>query len=146
MLDCIVKCTPNSNSGTVRRRLTTGIRSEKCVVRRHRRCANVIYVVYVHKPRYYSLLHSEPLGSHPTQGKALDGNGEPALRFAMPLTLRRLNRIYVTFTSYLTEMHGKTCFALQVNRLSFLPTGCNKTDNVNSAGAQSLRPWHSIWK
>ena len=29
------------------RRLTTGIRSEKCVVRRFRRCANV----YFHKPR-----------------------------------------------------------------------------------------------
>jgi hypothetical protein len=29
------------------RRLTTGIRSEKCVVRRFRRCANV----YLHKPR-----------------------------------------------------------------------------------------------
>jgi len=28
------------------RRLTTGIRSEKCVVRRFRRCANV----YLHKP------------------------------------------------------------------------------------------------
>jgi hypothetical protein len=28
-------------------RLTTGIRSEKCVVRRFRRCANV----YLHKPR-----------------------------------------------------------------------------------------------
>jgi len=31
------------------RRLTTGIRSEKCVVRRFCRCANVI--VYLHKPR-----------------------------------------------------------------------------------------------
>jgi len=31
------------------RRLTTGIRSEKCVVRRFRRYANVI--VYLHKPR-----------------------------------------------------------------------------------------------
>jgi len=29
------------------RRLTTGIRSEKCAVRRFRRCANV----YLHKPR-----------------------------------------------------------------------------------------------
>jgi hypothetical protein len=29
------------------RRLTTGIRSEKCVVRQFRRCANV----YLHKPR-----------------------------------------------------------------------------------------------
>jgi len=33
---------------TVMRRLTTGIRSEKCVVRRFRRCAN--------EPTYYSLL------------------------------------------------------------------------------------------
>jgi len=37
---------------TVMRRLTTGIRSEKCVVRRFRRCANV--TVYLHKPRYYT--------------------------------------------------------------------------------------------
>jgi len=29
------------------RHLTTGIRSEKCVVRRFRRCANL----YLHKPR-----------------------------------------------------------------------------------------------
>ena len=34
--------------------LTTGMRSEKCVVRRFRRCANV----YLHKPREYSMLHS----------------------------------------------------------------------------------------
>ena len=39
------------------RRLTTGIRSEKCVVRRFRCCANV----YLHKPRYYSLLHTYAL-------------------------------------------------------------------------------------
>ena len=36
------------------RRLTTGMRSEKCVVRRFRRCANV----YLYKPRQYSLLHT----------------------------------------------------------------------------------------
>ena len=36
------------------RRLATGIRSEKCVVRRFRLCANL----YLHKPRYYSLLHT----------------------------------------------------------------------------------------
>ena len=36
------------------RHLTAGIRSEKCVVRRFRRCANV----YLYKPRYYSLLHT----------------------------------------------------------------------------------------
>jgi hypothetical protein len=35
------------------RRLTTGIRSEKCVVRRFRRCANV----YLHKPRQYSMAY-----------------------------------------------------------------------------------------
>jgi hypothetical protein len=38
------------------RRLTTGIRSEKCVVWRFRRCANVR--VYLHKPRYYSTWYS----------------------------------------------------------------------------------------
>jgi hypothetical protein len=35
----------NSWSITVMRRLTTGIRSEKCVVRRFRRCANGVSVV-----------------------------------------------------------------------------------------------------
>jgi hypothetical protein len=35
------------------RRLTTGIRSDKCVVRRFLRCVNV----YLHKLRIYSLLH-----------------------------------------------------------------------------------------
>ena len=35
------------------RHLTTGIRSEKCVVRQFRHCANV----YLHKPRQYSPLH-----------------------------------------------------------------------------------------
>jgi len=34
--------------------LTTGIRSEKCVVSRCRHCANA----YLHKPRKYSLLHA----------------------------------------------------------------------------------------
>ena len=38
----------------VMRRLTTGIPSEKCAVRRFRRCANE----YLHKPRQYSLLHT----------------------------------------------------------------------------------------
>jgi len=33
------------------RRSKTGIRSEKCLVRRFRLCANV----YLHKPRYYSI-------------------------------------------------------------------------------------------
>jgi len=31
---------------TVTRRLTTGMRSEKCVVRRFRRCANVVECTY----------------------------------------------------------------------------------------------------
>ena len=35
-------------AGTDMRRLTTGIRSEKCVVRRCRRCANVIDRTYTH--------------------------------------------------------------------------------------------------
>jgi hypothetical protein len=39
------------------RRLTTGIRSEKCVVRRLRRCANV----YLHKHRQYSQIHTYAL-------------------------------------------------------------------------------------
>jgi hypothetical protein len=39
---------------TGKRRLTTEIRSEKCVVRRFRRCANV----HLHKLRKYSLLHT----------------------------------------------------------------------------------------
>ena len=39
---------------TVMRRLTTGIRSEKCVVRPFRHCANV----YLHKPIWSSLLHT----------------------------------------------------------------------------------------
>jgi hypothetical protein len=39
------------------RRLTTGIRSEKCVVKRFRRCANI----YLHKPRQYSLLDTKAI-------------------------------------------------------------------------------------
>jgi len=35
------------------RRLTTGIRSEKCVIRTFRRCANV----YLHKPRQYNIAY-----------------------------------------------------------------------------------------
>ena len=38
----------NHARSTNMRRLTTGIRSEKCVVRRFRRCA----YVYLHKPSY----------------------------------------------------------------------------------------------
>ena len=41
------------------RRLTTRILSEKCVVRRFRRCANVI--VYLNKPREYNLLYTEAI-------------------------------------------------------------------------------------
>jgi hypothetical protein len=41
---------------TDRRRLTTGIRSEKCVVRRFHRCANV----YLHKTRQYSIAYYTP--------------------------------------------------------------------------------------
>ena len=40
------------------RRLTTAMRSEKCVVRRFRRRANV--VVYLHKPRQYSIVYCTP--------------------------------------------------------------------------------------
>ena len=40
----------NVNTHTDMRRLPTEIRSEKRVVRRFRRCANV----YLHKPRQYS--------------------------------------------------------------------------------------------
>ena len=36
--------------------LTTGIRSEKCVFRRFRRCANL----YLHKPRWYSVAYCTP--------------------------------------------------------------------------------------
>ena len=36
----------NKGTNTDKRRLTTGIRSEKCVVRRFRRCANVIVCTY----------------------------------------------------------------------------------------------------
>ena len=38
------------------RHLTTGIRSEKCVVRRFRLCANV----YLHKPRQYNIAYYTP--------------------------------------------------------------------------------------
>ena len=39
-------CRGVSSLITVMRRLTTGIRSEKCFVRRFRRCANVIECTY----------------------------------------------------------------------------------------------------
>jgi hypothetical protein len=47
---------PDDVFSTDTRRLTTGIRSEKCVVRRFRRRANV----YLHKPRYYSITDFTP--------------------------------------------------------------------------------------
>ena len=46
MLDCIVKFTLNSKSGTVMRRLTTRVRSEKGVVRRFHHCANITECTY----------------------------------------------------------------------------------------------------
>jgi len=42
----------------------------------------------------------------------------------------KIKRIYVTFTSYLTEMRETTCFALQVKRPSSLPAVRNETDIV----------------
>jgi hypothetical protein len=47
---------PDDAFSTDMRRLTTGIRSEKCVVRRFRRRANV----YLHKTRYYSIAYFTP--------------------------------------------------------------------------------------
>jgi len=44
------------NQRTDMRRLTTGMRSEKCVVTRFRRYANV----YLHKPRRYSVAYYTP--------------------------------------------------------------------------------------
>jgi len=38
-------------------RLAMGIRSEKCVLRRFRRCANV----YLHQPRQYSIAYYTPM-------------------------------------------------------------------------------------
>ena len=46
-----------TNVCTVMRRLTTGIRSKKCVVRRFRRCEKV----YLHKPKQYILLHTQSI-------------------------------------------------------------------------------------
>jgi len=51
-LPVLVRCA----SSTDMRRLKTGIRSEKCVVRRFRRSANV----YLHKPRQYSIAYYTP--------------------------------------------------------------------------------------
>jgi hypothetical protein len=45
-----------TKANTDRRHLTTGILSEKCVVRRFRCCADV----YLHKPRQYSIAYYTP--------------------------------------------------------------------------------------
>ena len=55
----------------------------------------------------------------------------------------RTKRIYITFTSYLTEIHETTCFALQVNRPFSLPTVRNQTSS-SGAGVQRCRPSHVI--
>jgi len=49
-------CRKTEYSSTDKRRLTTGIRSYKCVVRRFCCCANV----YLHKPREYSIAYYTP--------------------------------------------------------------------------------------
>jgi len=59
--DCGVPDQVSSDPGTVpsdidMRRLTTGIRSEKCLVTRFRRCANV----YLHKPGQYCIAYCTP--------------------------------------------------------------------------------------
>jgi len=56
------------------RHLTTGLRSEKRVVRRFRRCANV----YLHKPRQYSIAYysiSEPPDRGPVPGPGINYTG-----------------------------------------------------------------------
>jgi len=54
----------SEKEGTVMRRLTTEIRSEKCLVRRFRRCANVIECTYTnldsiayYTPRLYGIAY-----------------------------------------------------------------------------------------
>ena len=47
------RCVEGQRLVTVVRRLTTGIRSEKFVVRRFRRCVNA----YLHKPRQYNIAY-----------------------------------------------------------------------------------------
>ena len=56
------------------------------------------------------------------------------------LKLKKNNSGYKGLIFYLTKMHVKTCFAVQVNRPSHLPTVRNKADNAFSAGVRSLRP------
>jgi len=48
----------------------------------------------------------------------------------MLIILWRRKRIYITFTSYLTEILETTSFVLQVKRPSSLPTVRNQTDIV----------------
>jgi hypothetical protein len=47
---------PDDGFSTAMRRLTTGIRSEKCGLRRFRHRAKV----YLQKPRYYSIAYFTP--------------------------------------------------------------------------------------
>jgi len=65
---CVAWCIPNVTlyryNSTDLHRLTTGIRSEKCVVRRFRRCANVVECIYktldsivYYTPRLYGLAY-----------------------------------------------------------------------------------------
>jgi hypothetical protein len=37
-------------------------------------------------------------------------------------TLKTSKKIYITFTAYLTDMHERSCFALQTKRRTSLPT------------------------
>ena len=70
----IVKCLVRHSVYTVMRRLRTGIRSEKCVVRRFRRCANVIECtdtnldsVAYYTPRLYGTYSLLLLGYKPVE-------------------------------------------------------------------------------
>jgi len=60
----VLICAVRGSHSTVLRRLTTGIRSEKCVVRRFRRCAKVIDCTYTnldsianYTPRLYGIAY-----------------------------------------------------------------------------------------
>jgi hypothetical protein len=52
------------------------------------------------------------------------------------------NTIYVTFTAYLTEMLETTCFALQINRHSSLPTA-RRSANLEDLAFDSGMTFHS---
>jgi hypothetical protein len=43
----------------------------------------ILYSAHFGTHLFFNLVYTEPSGSHPTQGKALDGNREPALKFAI---------------------------------------------------------------